>query len=532
MDVRIPPVVPPSLLSGDRYGNPPDLIGGGEGEYYVYGGERVKHYPSIPEAHVPHPQHVTGGRENQAGKDGAGRRIGQGTGTLPVPLGMNERHTTLVQCRREVSEKMCPGSNRIWRIPAFIAACVALVVSCDSPTDPPDVKLPHPILSIAASTGNTCAVAAGGQAFCWGDNSEGQLGNGRTRDSAVPVEVRGGIDFVQLTSGGSMRWPEYGGGPTPWAPFTCGLSRGGTAYCWGSSSYQSLGNGSIPCIECPMPKISEPTTVIGGPFQAISSGRGHTCAFGLDGQLHCWGEYAQVAPGPGPNQPAPLIGGPYSFSSFSVADDHACALDQAGKAYCWGENRWGQLGWPSDGLHPVEEAPVPVPGGTGFTRVYAGAGHTCGLKADGSASCWGRNDFGQLGTGNVNALCIEGLKNTRGCETDPTGPRPVAQGSIVFSSLALGQLHTCGVAQGGEVYCWGRGLAGQLGVPEDEVTSPTPVQTGIRFSSIAAGARHTCGISVDGKAYCWGWGQRGQLGNGQTRNSSVPVEVAGQSGPA
>lgn len=120
--------------------------------------------------------------------------------------------------------------------------------------------------------------------------------------------------------------------------------------------------------------------------------------------------------------------------------------------------------------------------------------------------------------------------NTRGCGTDPPGPRAVAQGSLVFTTLAVGQLHTCGVAQGGEAYCWGRGEAGQLGVPEEQATAPSPVQTDVRFSSLVAGARHTCGISLDGEVLCWGWGQRGQLGNGKTRNASVPVKVSGQSG--
>ena len=80
----------------------------------------------------------------------------------------------------------------------------------------------------------------------------------------------------------------------------------------------------------------------------------------------------------------------------------------------------------------------------------------------------------------------------------------------------------------GEAFCWGRGRAGQLGVPDEEATTPVRVQTNLRFTKIAAGARHTCGISKEGRAYCWGWGQLGQLGLGEYRNTSVPEEVFGQ----
>ncbi len=325
-----------------------------------------------------------------------------------------------------------------------------------------------------------------------------------------------------------MRWPEYGGGSVPWAPHTCGLSENGDAFCWGNPYYGSLGNGMTLCVECPRISVSEPSQVLGGPYAAISSGRGHTCALYVDGQADCWGDYAQLEVGQRWNQPGPLAGGPHHFESIAVADDHACGIDREGTLLCWGENRWGQLGWPSTGLHPKAAEPIQVPGGLGFVSVYVGPGHTCALKGDGRAYCWGRNDFGQLGTGDVNELCIEGSNNTRGCETDPAGPRPVDQGPTRFFTLAVGQLHTCGLSVAGEAFCWGRGKAGQLGVPDEEVRTPVRVQTDVLFTRIAAGARHTCGISTEGRAYCWGWGQLGQLGLGKNRNTSVPEEVVGQ----
>jgi len=118
---------------------------------------------------------------------------------------------------------------------------------------------------------------------------------------------------------------------------------------------------------------------------------------------------------------------------------------------------------------------------------------TCGLTHDGTAYCWGSNNFGQLGINTTNSSRV---------------PVPVI-GGLTFSSLAAGSQHTCGlVVPSGVAYCWGRNNHGFVG---DGTTTtrlaPVPVSGGRVFSSISAAVHHTCGITPGGAAYCWGYNQ-------------------------
>jgi alpha-tubulin suppressor-like RCC1 family protein len=98
-------------------------------------------------------------------------------------------------------------------------------------------------------------------------------------------------------------------------------------------------------------------------------------------------------------------------------------------------------------------------------------------------------------------------------------------GSLTFSSLSAGGLHTCGLVSG-VAYCWGRNAFGQLGVGDTlDRATPTPVAGDLAFSSLSAGYEHTCGVTTAGAAYCWGRNLEGQLGDNTTSNRSQPVAV-------
>lgn len=151
-----------------------------------------------------------------------------------------------------------------------------------------------------------------------------------------------------------------------------------------------------------------------------------------------------------------------------------------------------------------------------LVSLATGSDHTCGVTADGDAFCWGHGHYGQLGDGELDA----GHREAK--------PVPV-EGGHRFVSIAAGTWHTCGIAEEGEAYCWGRGHAGQLGSGSvSPAAAPTPVSGGYRFSHLAAGGSRACGITEDGTALCWGFGGAGRLGTGSTASSATPVEVAGE----
>jgi len=101
-------------------------------------------------------------------------------------------------------------------------------------------------------------------------------------------------------------------------------------------------------------------------------------------------------------------------------------------------------------------------------------------------------------------------------------------GGLTFTSLALGAQHTCGLTSGGTAYCWGANEEGQLGdgTFAPRRLTPTPVAGGLTFTSLALGEVHTCGLTSGGAAYCWGWNGGGQLGDGTTSPRSTPTPVA------
>ncbi|MCX5988680.1 MAG: hypothetical protein NTV35_06575, partial [Chloroflexi bacterium] len=101
--------------------------------------------------------------------------------------------------------------------------------------------------------------------------------------------------------------------------------------------------------------------------------------------------------------------------------------------------------------------------------------------------------------------------------------------NVSFDTIAVGNIHTCGLTITHIAYCWGANGNGALGDgTTDSHHLPVEVSGGHTFSMIAAGSEHTCGVEADTfTAWCWGLGDYGQLGGGTTTNQPLPVEVSG-----
>lgn len=144
------------------------------------------------------------------------------------------------------------------------------------------------------------------------------------------------------------------------------------------------------------------------------------------------------------------------WASISAAGFHTCALSVDGSAYCWGSNNYAQLGGGPTIPLWSHFRPIAVADGLAFAAVTAGGLHTCALAPDGRAYCWGRNVYGQLGTGSAEGPTV--------CRTSPcaAAPTPVAS-ELEFRAMSAGRDHTCALSRAGGVYCWGANYAGQLG---------------------------------------------------------------------
>ena len=199
--------------------------------------------------------------------------------------------------------------------------------------------------------------------------------------------------------------------------------------------------------------------------------------------------------------------------AVAAGDRFSCALTGSGAVSCWGNNEFGQLG---DGTNTTRSTPVPVVGlATGVTAIAARGEHACAL-VDSRVRCWGANNDGQLGDGTM---------------TERPAPVEVA-GITGVSAITTGGEHTCAILAGGGAECWGWNVWGQLG-DGSTIDRPGPVQVNGLASgivAISAGGRHTCALMTQGGVKCWGYGEFGQLGNGATADSPVPVDVSGLSG--
>ena len=365
-----------------------------------------------------------------------------------------------------------------------------------------------PFTSLVAGYAHTCGITAGGTAYCWGGNSNGQLGDGTSgngssgtsADHALPVAVSGGLAFTSLVAGDIH---------------TCGLTSGGTAYCWGANRWGQIGDGTT---EPP----TTPVAVSGGrTFTSLVAGGYHTCGLTSGGTAYCWGANGDGRLGDGTaiNRTAPsAVSGLTAVSSVSAGTSHSCAVTVSGALSCWGSNSSGQLG---DSSLMSRSTAATVSGQQSWSTVSAGGAHSCAVTTSGVAYCWGSNIDGQVGDGTSGS--------TR------TVPFTVYDtGTTKWAMVSTGGRHTCGVTQTGSGYCWGYNGTGQLGDGSStSLTVPTLIP-GFQWSSISAGDSHTCGITIAGIAYCWGANGMGQLGDGtsgngnwnnQSANRSVPTAV-------
>jgi alpha-tubulin suppressor-like RCC1 family protein/uncharacterized protein YjdB len=239
-----------------------------------------------------------------------------------------------------------------------------------------------PFRAIYAGGNHTCALTAGGAAYCWGNDHYGQVGDGGgvTSHGLPPTPAASGYTFTTLSAG---------------TIHTCGITPGGAAYCWGNNYYGQLGDGSYT-------NRDSPVAVAGGlSFASITAGVYHTCGVTTSGSIYCWGDnyYGQLGDGSLTSRNAPTVavaGGPYAKVSLGLW--HSCALTPGGAAYCWGGNWTGALG---DGSGSSQSTPVPVAGGFTFAAITTGESHTCGLTTGQVVYCWGWNQAGQLGDGSA-----------------------------------------------------------------------------------------------------------------------------------
>jgi alpha-tubulin suppressor-like RCC1 family protein len=362
---------------------------------------------------------------------------------------------------------------------------------------PPPAVTPIDPRTISAGRAHSCGLTTSGRAYCWGENSFGQIGVGNWGGNYLtPVAVQNSPVFTRISAGGYH---------------TCGLATDGRVYCWGYGSGGRLGTGGTTSRYTPWPVAGDHR------FTTLSVGHDHTCAVSTDDEVLCWGINGNGRLGDGTttgrNIPT-LVAGTQRYRTVAAGTWHTCAISTGNEAYCWGLNNSGNLG---DGTTEDRHTPTAVIGGLPLVTITVGERHSCALSAQGDAYCWGGNVFGQVGSG----VTSPGFAAY-------TSPQAVV-GGLRFSNLSAGYTHTCGVASNRQAYCWGNGQSGQFGDGTTPASRsvPGPVAGALSFAVIAGGYQHTCAFTMDDLAYCWGNNGNGRLGDGTTEQRLSPTPVSG-----
>lgn len=349
-------------------------------------------------------------------------------------------------------------------------------------------------------THHSCGITAPGHAYCWGQNFAGQLGDGTTDASAVPVLVSGDHRFSAITTGDG---------------FTCALRLDAAAYCWGNNGNGQLGTGNTQ-------RSSLPVAVAGGhAFRAITAGSHHACALTTNDDAWCWGYNGQGQLGTNDVnqrlQPAEVTGTVTIFASLAAGGSHTCGISNA-RLYCWGRDSEGQVGngdaAATNVLQPADVTPADV----AFKTVASGLFHSCATttETDGArARCWGYNAYGQIGN------------NSTTNATSPTLTQVANAGDDSYVVIQPGSYHTCAIRADNTTYCWGRNVEGQLGIGETggQQNIREAITGGLGFTLLGTGHLHTCGIALNGDTYCWGEGSAGQLGTGEFVDVNTPTRI-------
>jgi len=322
------------------------------------------------------------------------------------------------------------------------------------------------VVQIAAGSAHTVAVKADGTVWAWGANTFGQLGNGTTTNSSLPVQV-------MLAAGTPLRNVTSVGAGYDFSFAVVGT----TVYAWGDNSSGDLGNTALGIyqsavtypVKVSLPATSYPgtVTVVGGDGFALAL-RTVTVGSGIAQQtvrtLYAWGDnyYGELGEGQTSEAsatPVPVSLGGNQAVAVAAGTQNCLAIDTSGNVWAWGDNTHGESGTTGGGLTTT---PTQVPGINGAVQVATNGGACFAITHEGTLApalwAWGHNFLGQLGVGILTTGGPgEDLPTPTVSEipTGPSGPAPVA--------VSAGYMFTYVAMSDGTVWAAGENTQGQLG---------------------------------------------------------------------
>jgi alpha-tubulin suppressor-like RCC1 family protein len=350
--------------------------------------------------------------------------------------------------------------------------------------------------AIASHSAYACALRGNGTVACWGSNGNGQLGDGTTNRSALPVPVIGVANATQIAVGNGH---------------SCARIADGTLRCWGRNDHGQVGDGTTTT-----PRLAAATVPGLDGVVAVATGNSHTCVMTDGGSVRCWGDnqFGQIGDLTTTDSVvphAPLLATPTptvltGVVAISASQSSSCAR-LFDNVMCWGRNDKGQLGINSSTV-TVQTSPRAMQ--VAEASAVATGNHSCVVRVGGAVSCTGENGAGQVGDGTA---------------TNRIAPRQTT-GFGDAQSVSMGLFHSCGLRGNGQALCWGDNTRGQLG--DGTIINravPSPALGLSHLTALATGVFQTCAIDAAGQVFCVGQGSNGALGNGSFADRLTPLAV-------
>ncbi len=324
----------------------------------------------------------------------------------------------------------------------------------------------------------TCGIKPDNRLSCWGDNTNGQIGDGTTANKNTPTGVQGGGTWKTVAVA---------------EDHACGIRFDDTLWCWGNG------------VNAP---VQESQHLY---WQSVAVAGTNSCAVDSNDNLYCW---TSVVSGFTP------ILQQNSVNLYGLGLTHQCFINSVGQLFCWGTNDRGQAGSGNGNIGTNVLFPTEVVGGGTWIKLSVAAKNSCGIKTDNTLWCWGYNTDAQAGSQDY---------------VDEYGLIDVGQPTQVFlggtwKDVVVGATHSCGIKTDNSLWCWGDPTNGQVGSGVDISDGSghfRQVAGGDLWKKVSVGYDSTCGIKTDNTLWCWGRNNWGQLGDGTVITRTVPTLVSG-----
>jgi len=381
-------------------------------------------------------------------------------------------------------------------------------------------------IAVAAGTYHTLALKIDGSVWAWGDNYNGQLGDGNgaynvSSTSPVPVCASGESapcanflnDVIAIDANSHHSYA---------------LTASGLLYGWGANTDGTLGTGTKTEI------VATPTPILSG-VAKISAGGFRSLAIKHDGSVWFWGEVTSFV-----YQLTPSNIGLKDVVEIANGALHSIVLKKDGSVWAWGSNLEGSIG---DGTYTNRASPVQVCAPdevapcanflSNIISIVASTSHNIALASDGAVYTWGENTHGELGIAKDTGYSF--VVPVPVCA--PGGVYPCSQFMSQVSKIGRGIGTSFVIKQDDSVWGWGNNELGQLGNNSAIYAQSSPVQVcaGVEatlcqnhitnVSAIAGGQYHSVALRKDGTVWAWGQNVFGQLGDGSNTPIRVPIQA-------